>query len=59
MINIAVVGDNTAFLQGMKQNIEACREFMADMACDTYCSGDDFLQADRREYQLVILDMQM
>lgn len=59
MINIAIVDDNTAFLQEMKQNIEACREFTADMACDTYCSGDDFLQADRGEYQLVILDMQM
>jgi len=59
MINIAIVDDNTAFLQGMKQNIEACREFTADMACDTYCSGGDFLQAERGEYQLVILDMQM
>ena len=46
MINIAIVDDNTAFLQEMKQNIEACKEFTADMVCDTYCSGADFLQAD-------------
>ena len=36
MINIAIVDDNTAFLQEMKQNIEACKEFTADMACGTY-----------------------
>ena len=59
MINIAIVDDNKAFLQEMKQNIEACKEFTADMVCDTYCSGADFLQADRGAYQLVILDMQM
>lgn len=59
MINIAIVDDNTAFLQEMKQNIETCVEFTADMVCDTYCSGADFLQADHGAYQLVILDMQM
>ena len=59
MINIAIVDDNTAFLQEMKQNIEACKEFTADMVCDTYCSGADFLQADRGAYHLAILDMQM
>ena len=59
MINIAIVDDNIAFLQEMKQDMEACREFTADMLCDTYCSGTDFLQADCGAYQLVILDMQM
>lgn len=59
MVNIAIVDDNKAFLQEMKQNIEACKEFTADMVCDIYCSGADFLQADRGAYQLVILDMQM
>ena len=59
MVNIAIVDDNKAFLQEMKQNIEACKEFTADMVCDTYCSGADFLQADRGAYQLAILDMQM
>ena len=59
MVNIAIVDDNKAFLQEMKQNIEACREFTADMVCDTYCSGVDFLQADFGAYRLVILDMQM
>ena len=59
MINIAIVDDNQAFLQEMKQNIEACKEFTADMVCDTYCSGVDFLQADFGAYRLVILDMQM
>ena len=59
MVNIAIVDDNKAFLQEMKQNIEACKEFTADMVCDTYCSGADFLQADHGAYQLAILDMQM
>ena len=59
MVNIATVDDNKAFLQEMKQNIEACKEFTADMVCDTYCSGADFLQSDRGAYQLAILDMQM
>ncbi|MDE7321801.1 MAG: LytTR family DNA-binding domain-containing protein [Lachnospiraceae bacterium] len=59
MINIAIVDDNTAFLQEMKRDIEACKEFTADMVCDTYCSGADFLQADCGACQLVILDMQM
>ncbi len=31
MVNIAIVDDNKAFLQEMKQNIEACKEFTADM----------------------------
>ncbi len=52
-------GDNKAFLQEMKQNIEACKEFTADMVCDAYCSGADFLQADCGAYQLAIMDMQM
>ena len=59
MVNIAIVDDNKVFLQEMKQNIEACKEFTADMVCDTYCSGADFQQADRGAYQLVVLDMQM
>lgn len=59
MINIAIVDDNMAYLQEMKQNIESCAEYTADMTCDTYCGGDDFLQADCGAYQLVILDMQM
>ena len=59
MINIAIVDDNTAFLQEMKQDIEACKEFTADMACGTYCSGDDFLQSGCGACQLAILDMQM
>lgn len=59
MVNIAIVDDNKAFLQEMKQNIEACKEFTADMVCDAYCSGADFLQADCGAYQLAILDMQM
>ncbi len=59
MINIAVVDDNEAFLQEMKQNIESCAEYTADMVCDTYCGGAEFLQADCGAYQLVILDMQM
>lgn len=59
MINIAIVDDNQTFLQEMKQNIEACKEFTADMACDTYCSGTDFLRGDYGTYQLVVLDMQM
>ena len=59
MINIAIVDDNTAFLQEMKQDIEACKEFTADMVCDTYCSGDDFLRSDCGSCQLAILDMQM
>lgn len=59
MVNIAIVDDNKAFLQEMKQNIEACKEFTADMVCDAYCSGTDFLQADCGAYQLAILDMQM
>lgn len=59
MINIAIVDDNIAFLQEMKQNIEACKEFTQDMVCDTYCSGADFLRADCDAYQLVVLDMQM
>lgn len=59
MIKIAIVDDNQAFLQEMKQNIESCAEYTADMACDTYCGGGEFLQADCGAYQLVILDMQM
>lgn len=59
MINIAIVDDNIEFLREMKQGMEASREFTADMVCDIYCSGIDFLQADSRTYQLVILDMQM
>ena len=59
MINTAIVDDNTAFLQEMKQDIEACKEFTADMVCDTYCSGDDFLRSDCGSCQLAILDMQM
>ena len=59
MVNIAIVDDNKVFLQEMKQNIEACKEFTADMVCDTYCSGADFLHADHGAYRLVILDMQM
>lgn len=59
MMNIAIIDDNQAFLQEMKQNIESCVEYTADMACDMYCGGADFLQADCGGYQLVILDMQM
>ncbi|MDE6221024.1 MAG: response regulator, partial [Lachnospiraceae bacterium] len=59
MIKIAIVDDNKAFLQEMKQNIEACKEFTTDMVCDTYENGIDFLQADRGACQLVLLDMQM
>lgn len=59
MINIAIVDDNIAFLQEMKQNIETCMEYTVDMVCDTYCSGTDFLKADCGAYQLVVLDMQM
>ena len=34
MINIAIVDDNKAFLQEMKSNIEACKEFKAEVASD-------------------------
>ena len=59
MIKIAIVDDNEAFLRGMKQIVESCTEATADMVCDIYSNGSDFLQAGRGVYQLVILDMQM
>lgn len=59
MIKVAIVDDNKIFLQEMKQIVENCGEFTADMVCDTYSDGSSFLQADQGEYQLVILDMQM
>lgn len=59
MIKIAIVDDNEVFLGEMKQALEACGEFTADMACNIYTSGNDFLQADKGAHQLVILDMQM
>ena len=59
MIKVALVDDNEAFLHEMKQIVESCTEFTADMVCDSYSNGGDFLQAGRGVYQLVILDMQM
>ena len=59
MIRIALIDDNAAFLQQIRQIVESCTEFTADMACDTYSSGFDFLRSDSGTYQLVILDMQM
>ena len=47
MIKVAIVDDNEMFLQEMKQIVEACAEFTADMICDVYSSGSDFLQAGR------------
>ena len=59
MIRIALIDDNPAFLQHIRQIVESCAEFTADMACDTYSSGFEFLRSDSGAYQLVILDMQM
>ena len=55
MIKIAMIDDNKVFLQEMKRTLEACGEYEADMTCDIYESGDDFLQAEGG-HQLVILD---
>ena len=59
MIKVAIVDDNEVFLHEMRQIVESCSEFTADMVCDIYLSGSDFLQAGRSAYQLVMLDMQM
>ena len=59
MIKIAIVDDNKEFLCRMRQIVESCTEFTADMVCDIYSNGNDFLQAGCKIYQLVILDMQM
>ena len=59
MIRIALVDDNKAFLQHIRHTVESCTEFTADMACDTYSSGLDFMNSGGGTYQLVILDMQM
>lgn len=59
MIKVAIVDDNQVFLHKMRQIVEACPEFTADMVCDIYTSGSDFLQAGCKAYQLVILDMQL
>lgn len=59
MIKVAIVDDNEAFLQEMKQAVKGCGEFTEGMACDTFSSGAEFLQTDNGTYQLVILDMQM
>ena len=53
MIKIAIIDDNKVFLQEMKRTLEACGEYEADMTCDIYESGDDFLQAEGG-HQLVI-----
>ncbi|MDE7223776.1 MAG: LytTR family DNA-binding domain-containing protein [Acetatifactor sp.] len=59
MIKVAIVDDNEMFLHEMRQIVESCPGFMADMVCDIYTSSNDFLQADCGAYQLVILDMQI
>lgn len=59
MVKVAIIDDNEAFLQEMKQAVEGCGEFTEGMVCDTYSGGTQFLQADNGAYQLVILDMQM
>lgn len=59
MIKVAIVDDNEVFLREMRQIVESCTEFTADMVCDIYTSGSDFLRAGRRAYQLAILDMQI
>ena len=59
MIKVAIVDDNEIFLREMRQIVESCSGFMADMVCDTYTSGIDFLRVGCGAYQLVILDMQI
>ena len=59
MIRVALIDDNVVFLQHIRQIVESCAEFTADMTCDTYSSGLDLLRSDSGKYQLVILDMQM
>lgn len=59
MIKVAIVDDNEAFLQEMKQAVESCGEFTEGMVCDIYSGSADFLREDNGTYQLVILDMQM
>lgn len=59
MIKVAIVDDNEVFLRQMRQIVESCPEFTADMVCDTYTSGSDFLREGCGTYQLVILDMQI
>ena len=59
MIKVAIVDDNEDFLCKMRKLVESCTEFTADMVCDIYSNGNDFLQADCGVYRLVILDMQM
>lgn len=59
MIKVAIVDDNEVFLHEMRKIVESCPEFTADMVCDIYSSGSDFLRAGRGVYQLVMLDMQM
>ena len=36
MIKVAIVDDNEIFLREMRQIVESCSGFMADMVCDTY-----------------------
>lgn len=59
MIRVAIVDDNEIFLREMRQIVESCSGFMADMVCDTYTSGIVFLRVGCGAYQLVILDMQI
>ena len=59
MIRIALIDDNVVYLQHIRQIVEACAEFIADMVCDTCSSGLDLSRSDSGKYQLVILDMQM